>query len=83
MACKAMEPIIKSLKEKYSKNLSVEFIDVMQHYQIGEKYKIEVIPTQIFLDPEGKEIFRHVGFYSEEEIIKKWKELGYEVDRKN
>jgi len=83
MACKAMEPIIANLKKKYSKNLSVEFIDVMQNYHIGEKYRIEAIPTQIFLDPEGKEIFRHVGFYSEEEIVKKWKELGYEIDKKD
>jgi thioredoxin 1 len=38
-----------------------------------------VIPTQIFFDAEGKELFRHVGFFAKEDILAKWKELGVEL----
>jgi len=81
-ACKAMEPVIEELKKNYAEKLAVEFHDVTQNYKIGEKYKIEMIPTQIFLDPEGKEIFRHTGFFSKDEIVAKWKELGYDLEAK-
>jgi len=40
-------------------------------------YRIQVIPTQIFYDANGKELFRHVGFYSREQILGKWRELGF------
>jgi hypothetical protein len=45
----------------------------------GKPYRIEMIPTQIFFDAEGKELFRHVGFYGKEDILGKWKELGVDA----
>ena len=44
----------------------------------GKAYSVEQIPTQVFLDAKGKELWRHVGFISKEDILKKWKELGYD-----
>jgi thioredoxin 1 len=54
----------------------VEFIDVWQNPDAGKAYGIDMIPTQIFYDTEGKERFRHTGFYGKEDILGKWKELG-------
>jgi len=34
------------------------------------------IPTQVFLDEKGKEFYRHVGFFPEEELIKVLKTKG-------
>lgn len=76
--CKMMAPILEDLKKDYAGKLEVVFIDVWQNADEGSKYKIRVIPTQIFYSPEGKELFRHEGFYSREDILKKWKELGYD-----
>jgi thioredoxin 1 len=81
-ACKKMEPVVNELKKNYSDKLLVEFVDVMQNPQIGEKYNLKTIPTQIFLDADGKEVFRHTGFFSKEEIISKWKEIGYDLEKK-
>jgi hypothetical protein len=44
-----------------------------------KEYRISVMPTQIFYDASGKELFRHEGFFSKEDILGKWKELGIEL----
>lgn len=78
--CKMMAPILDEMKKDFAGKLEVVFIDVWQNADEGSKYKIRVIPTQIFYSPEGKELFRHEGFYSREDILKKWKELGYDFN---
>jgi thioredoxin 1 len=79
--CKMMAPILEELKEEYKGVFKVEFIDVWKNPQPGRQYKIRVIPTQIFIDGSGKELYRHEGFFSKEDILKKWKELGVDVER--
>ena len=76
--CKKMAPILDELKKAYEGRLVVEFIDVWQNPDAGKKYNIDSIPTQIFYSPDGKELFRHEGFFSKEDILAKWKELGHE-----
>ena len=79
--CIAMEPILEELKNEYSDCFNVEFINVNENQSEAQKYNIKLIPTQIFFDAEGKELFRHVGFYSKEEIIIKWNELGVKLTK--
>jgi thioredoxin 1 len=76
--CKAMAPILKELKKEYEGRMEVVFIDVWKAPEAGKAYKIHLIPTQIFFDAEGKELFRHEGFFSKKDILAKWKELGVE-----
>ena len=75
--CKKMAPILEDLSKNYEGRMDVEFIDVWQNPEAGNKYGIRSIPTQIFFGFDGKELFRHVGFYSKEDIMSKWEELGY------
>ncbi len=77
--CKMMAPILDELKATCAGKLEVVFIDVWENQQAGEQYGIRMIPTQIFFDAEGKELFRHEGFFSKEDILAKWKELGVEI----
>jgi thioredoxin 1 len=77
--CKAMAPILKELKTDYAGQMDVEFIDVWKNPDAAKPYKIKLIPTQIFYDAKGKERFRHQGFFSKEDILAKWKELGVAV----
>lgn len=74
--CKMMAPILKELKTEYAEIMEVDFIDVWKNPDAGKPYKIKLIPTQIFFDASGKELFRHEGFFGKEDILKKWKELG-------
>jgi thioredoxin 1 len=80
--CKMMAPILEELKTEYAGRMNVEFIDVWKNPDAGKQYGIEVIPTQIFYDAEGKEIFRHVGFFAKEDILAKWQALGVDVAAK-
>lgn len=77
--CKMMAPVLKELKKEYDGRMVVEFIDVWKNPDAGKAYKINLIPTQIFFDATGKEVFRHEGFFSKKDILAKWKELGVDL----
>ncbi len=81
--CKMMKPILDELKRDYASQFKTEFIDVWENPDEGKKYGIEMIPTQIFYDADGKELFRHTGFFGKEDILGKWKELGVETTGKS
>lgn len=77
--CKMMAPILDELKGTYAGKLEVEFIDVWKNEAAGQEYGVRMIPTQIFFSPDGEELFRHEGFFSREEILAMWKELGVDL----
>ncbi len=79
--CKMMAPILEELKAEYEGVFKVEFIDVWENPEAGREYGIRLIPTQIFYDSSGKELFRHEGFFSKEDILAKWKELSVELTK--
>ena len=70
--CQQMQPVMKSIREKYGTQVNVVFHDVWTEAgaPYGQKYGIQAIPTQVFLDENGQEYFRHVGYFSEEELVK-------------
>jgi len=70
--CIKMQPVIRNIEKKYGDQVETIFYDVWtkEGKPYGEQYKISAIPTQIFLDKEGKEYFRHVGFFPEQDLIK-------------
>jgi thioredoxin 1 len=70
--CQQMQPVMKSVEQKYGKQVKVVFHDVWTEAgaPYAKEYGIEAIPTQVFLDETGKEFFRHTGFFPEEELIK-------------
>ena len=76
--CKLMQPIMKDIEKDYVGQVKVVFYDVWtpEGEPFGQTYKIRVIPTQVFLDKEGKEYFRHEGFFPKEELVKVLKQKG-------
>ena len=72
--CKAMQPIMHELALDYKNIIQVVFYDVWKNPEYGQNYGIRMIPTQVFIDKNGEEIFRHVGFFAKEEIIATLKE---------
>ena len=80
--CKKMAPILEQLKRDYVGQMNVEFIDVWKDEKAAKEYKIKLIPTQIFYGADGKELFRHEGFFGRDDILKKWKELGVNLTTK-
>jgi thioredoxin 1 len=78
-ACRQMNPILRELKSTYANKFVVKYIDVWEDRVAGEEYGIEAIPTQIFYDGHGREVFRHVGFYSTDEILAAWRNTGIKL----
>ena len=69
---------MKSVEEKYGKDVKVVFHDVWTEAgaPYAKQYGIEAIPTQVFLDENGQEYFRHTGFFPEEDLVKVLKQKG-------
>lgn len=80
--CKQMQPVMKAIEEKYGNQVKVVFHDVWkpEEKHFAQKYGIKLIPTQVFLDENGKEFHRHEGFYPEAEIDKVLQAKGLEVE---
>jgi thioredoxin 1 len=76
--CKAMQPIMKAVEEDYQGQVKVVFHDVwtQQGRMDAEKYNIRMIPTQVFLDKNGKEYFRHEGYFPKDDLVKILKMQG-------
>lgn len=68
--CKKMQPVMESIEKKYGGQVKVTFYDVWKDPAPGQKFGIQLIPTQVFLDDKGVELLRHEGFFPEEEIDK-------------
>jgi len=74
--CKQMAPILKELTEEYKGKAIVEVIDLRDRPEAAQEYKIRVIPTQVFFDKNGAEVWRHEGFLPKDQIVAKFQELG-------
>ena len=74
--CKMMAPVLDELAKEYAGRMQVEFIDVNENPDAAKPFGIKLIPTQVFLDANGKERWRHEGFISKQDILAKWQELG-------
>ena len=74
--CKLMAPILEKLEKAYAGRADIVFIDVWEKPEQAKKYGIRAIPTQIFFDADGKEVYRHTGFMDEKTIVAKLSDMG-------
>ncbi len=75
--CKAMAPILEELRREYAGRLRVDFIDARKYPDQAAPFNVYGIPTQIFFDPAGRELHRHEGFISKDDILATWRRLGF------
>jgi len=75
--CKEMQKVMADLKAQYGDQLEVRLIYADEEKDLFGKFKVVLIPTQVFLDASGKELDRHLGALPKEEVIKKLKELKF------
>jgi thioredoxin 1 len=76
--CKMMKPILEELEEEYRGRVRVEMIDLRRDQEAAERYGVRLIPTQILFDSGGKEVWRHEGFISKEDIVAELADMGVE-----
>ena len=75
--CKEMEKVLSDIKGEYGDQVEVRLVMLEKNEDLFKQYKIMLVPTQVFLDAEGKEVDRHMGAWSKDEVIKKLKELKF------
>jgi len=77
--CKMMKPIFAELEVELAGKVNILILDISEYSNLAEKYQVRVIPTQIFFDASSKQYWRHEGFLSKEDILKKIEENGVEL----
>jgi thioredoxin len=73
--CAYMEKTLGQLKAKYGDQIEVRTLRYDPDEKLFKQYKVVFVPTQVFLDASGKEVFRHTGVFTQYELVKKLKEL--------
>ncbi len=81
--CKMMVPVMEEIEKKYGKEVKVVFHDVWTPAgePFARQFGIRGIPTQIFLDENGKEFHRHTGFYPLEQILPVLEKAGVKIEK--
>lgn len=74
--CDMMQPILLNVEERFFDKMNILFIHIYQLPFLASRYRVNLIPVQVFFDKTGKEVFRHVGFYPQNAIEKKLEEMG-------
>lgn len=76
--CKMMAPIMEELEKEYGETgkAAIIFIDVWENQDQGKRFGIRAIPTQIFYDKSGKEVYRHEGFLEKKAIVERLESMG-------
>ena len=76
--CIAMKVVLDEITEDYGDKINVIFIDVDADRELTREFGVMMIPTQIFLDFSGEEVFRHTGYLGKDEISIQFREMGLE-----
>jgi thioredoxin 1 len=73
-----MAPVMEKLEKEYSGKAVIVFINLLEDPEQQYVYRLKALPSQIFFNPEGEEVYRHVGFMSEKDIVAQLKKMGVE-----
>ena len=76
LPCRQLRPILREIDKEYTGKARALVIDVYKYQSLAREYKVQLIPTLVFFDSKGKEVFRHVGILEKEKIVAKLKEIG-------
>ncbi|MDK2909564.1 MAG: thioredoxin 1 [Bacteroidales bacterium] len=82
--CQKMQPVLRAIEQKYKNEVKVVFYDVWtpEGKPFAEKYRIKLIPTQVFLDDKGKEFYRHEGYLPQDEVEEILQKKGININNK-
>jgi thioredoxin 1 len=76
MPCRQLRPILKEIEKEHAEKARILVIDVYNYQDLAREYRVQLIPTLIFFDNKGKEMYRHVGAWDKDSIVEKLKEAG-------
>ena len=74
--CKYMKPILEDMSKAYAGRAIVTTVDMDANKELVRTFKIRLMPTQVFLTPDGKEFFRNEGTLEREQIAQVLAKMG-------
>jgi thiol-disulfide isomerase/thioredoxin len=77
LPCKTMMGILTPMMSEYAGKVDVRIINVYEEQALASQYRIQIIPTQVFMDSTGKELYRHIGVFTRDSIVSKFKQFGF------
>jgi len=75
--CYQVEVTLKAIQERYPGQFEVRRLYFDEEEPTFRRSHVVIVPTQVFLDPSGKEVFRHEGLFPQEELLKKLRDLKF------
>lgn len=76
-SCKEMEKIMADLRASHGDQVEFRLVYADENKDLFSRYKIMLIPTQVFLNASGQEVDRHMGPLTREEVLQKLKKLKF------
>jgi len=74
--CKYMKPILDDMARAYANRAAVMTVDMDANRDLVNSFRIRIMPTQVFLTPDGKEFFRNEGTLEREQIAQVFAKMG-------
>jgi thioredoxin len=74
--CKYMKPILHDMSKTYAGKAIVMTVDMDANKDLVRSFRIRMMPTQVFLMPDGKEFFRNEGTIEREQIAQVFSKMG-------
>ena len=68
--CQQFKPIFEEAKDRYSGKIEFKTIDVDVEKELAQQFNITSIPAIIFIDAEGNEVNRIIGFTDKDSFEK-------------
>jgi len=76
LPCRQLRPILQEIRKEQEGKLEVLVIDINKYRELSKQYQIQLIPTLVFFDSNGKEAFRHQGFMPKTALMEELKKVG-------
>ncbi len=74
--CKYMKPILDDMARAYGGRAIVTTVDMDANKDLVRDFRVRMMPTQVFLTPDGKEFFRNEGTLEREQIAQVFAKMG-------
>lgn len=76
-SCKDMEQIMAQLRASHGEQVEFRLVYNDKEPELFRQYQILLIPTQVFLDANGREVDRHIGALTREQVLQKLRNLKF------
>lgn len=79
LPCEIMAPWMKQLREQHGRLVQIVEINIdrPESKPLGRFFKARSIPTQVYVDRHGREVSRHVGIATEQQMQRTMKRHGF------